>query len=88
MKNKINCLSDNVYKIIQDILVHIKAKKTIDQIISGCQNLVTLLDNLEDAFKSFAKLNTLHSSLVSITNFKKKYLLYLITYMDQIKLLN
>lgn len=63
---RIEYFSYYINKTIDDISAYLRAQNTLDQIILNCQNLITFLDNLENALM-FAKLNTLHSTVISVS---------------------
>lgn len=64
IKRRLEYFQNNVNKTIDDISAYLRDQNTLDQIILNCQNLITFLDNLENALM-FAKLNTLHSTVIS-----------------------
>lgn len=64
IKNRLQYFEFNVNKTLNDISAYLRAQNTLDQIILNCQNLITFLDNLENALM-FAKVNTLHSTVLS-----------------------
>lgn len=64
IKNRLQYFEFNVNKTLNDISAYLRAHNTLDQIILNCQNLITFLDNLENALM-FAKINTLHSTVLS-----------------------
>lgn len=53
-----------VEKTINDLNNYISFQGIVSQINLDCQNLITFIDNLEDAIM-FAKLNALHNSIIS-----------------------
>lgn len=65
IKDHINFYELNVNKTINEFYSYLKIQNALEQIILTCQNSITFLDNLENAL-IFAKLNTLHSSIISI----------------------
>lgn len=70
IKNHISTMEQDFNKRIIDLTTSIKAQNSIFQIILNCQNLITFLDNLEDAIM-FAKLNTLHTAVISASELKQ-----------------
>lgn len=70
IKKHIETLKSNIKKSINDITAFLQAQNTINQIILNCQNIITFLDNLEDAI-SFAQLNVLHSTVISAKDMSK-----------------
>jgi hypothetical protein len=69
IKTKLKHFEHNVYKTFDDISAFLRAQNILNQVILNCQNLITFLDNLEDAI-TFAKLRTLHSSVISTSELK------------------
>lgn len=69
IKDKLNAFQDVVHNSLDDISKYIKAQNVLQQIILNCQNLITFLDNLEDAVM-FAKLNTLHNAVMPISDMR------------------
>ncbi|CAH0560391.1 unnamed protein product [Brassicogethes aeneus] len=67
IKKRLEYFQMHVNKTIDDIVAYLRAQNTLDQIILNCQNLITFLDNLDNAL-SFAKFNTLHSSVIPIND--------------------
>lgn len=66
IKRRIEYFGYYINKTIDDISAYLRAQNTLEQIILNCQNLITFLDNLENALM-FAKLNTLHSTVISVS---------------------
>lgn len=70
IKNNIDAFEKSINKTITDLTIFIKVQNSLFQIILNCQNLITFLDNMEDAIM-FAKLNTLHSAVISIAELEQ-----------------
>jgi hypothetical protein len=66
---RLNYFEHNLIKSFDNISSFLRAQNTLDQIILNSQNLITLLDNLENAV-TFAKLNTVHNSIISVSDIK------------------
>jgi hypothetical protein len=66
---RLNYFEHNLIKSFDNISSFLRAQNTLDQIILNSQNLITLLDNLENAV-TFAKLNTVHNSIISVSVIK------------------
>lgn len=64
IKQRLEYFEHNMNKTIENIGAFLRAENTLDQIILNCQNLITFLNNLENAI-AFAKLNILHTSVIS-----------------------
>lgn len=62
--NQLAHFKNNINKTINDITAFLEAQNILNQVILNSQNLITFLDNLEDAL-TFAKLNALHNSVIS-----------------------
>jgi hypothetical protein len=69
IESRLNYFEHNLIKSFDDISSFLRAQNTLDQIILNSQNLITLLDNLENAV-TFAKLNTVHNSIISVSDIK------------------
>lgn len=54
----------NMGTTINNINEYLSLQSILTQITLDCQNLITFIDNLEDAI-TFAKLNTLHNAIIS-----------------------
>lgn len=70
IESRLNYFETNVQKTFDEISAFLRTQNTLDQIILNCQNLITFLDNLEDAVM-FASLNTVHNMVVSTTELLK-----------------
>lgn len=70
IKDQINAFEKNVSRSVSHLTTFLEVRNTLFQIILNCQSFVTFLDNLEDAIM-FAKLNTLHSAVVSATDLEQ-----------------
>lgn len=67
---EINYLREIINTTVDGIIQYIRAQNILDQVIMNCQNLITFIDNLENAIM-FAKLNTLHNSIITTSNLAK-----------------
>lgn len=74
IRNKIQ----NLEKQIRNTAQYLNIQNTLHQIILNCQNLITFLDNIENALM-FAKLNTLHSAVMSASE-----LYYSVSYLTKL----
>lgn len=70
IKNHIDAFELNLNKTIMDISTFLRVQNTLLQVILNCQSFITFLDNLEDAIM-FAKLNTLHSAVISASQLEQ-----------------
>jgi hypothetical protein len=70
MKTNLNNFQDKVNKVFEDVTAFTRARNIIEQILLNCQILIRFLDNLENAIM-FAKINTLHNSIISTSDLKK-----------------
>lgn len=64
LEHSLRVFKNVVETTINDINNYISFQGIISQINLDCQNLITFIDNLEDAIM-FAKLNALHNSIIS-----------------------
>jgi hypothetical protein len=65
IESRLNYFEHNLIKSFDDISSFLRAQNILDQIILNSQNLITILDNLENAV-TFAKLYTVHNSIISV----------------------
>ncbi|KAH1028479.1 hypothetical protein HUJ05_001834 [Dendroctonus ponderosae] len=70
LQKSVNLLTNTVDNKINNLQSYLTFQSVLSQINLDCQNLITYLDNLEDAIM-FAKLNTLHNSIISIPELKE-----------------
>ena len=75
IKNHINIFKSNLNQSVMDVTTFLKVQITLLQIILNWQTFITFLDNLENAV-TFAKLGTLHTSIISVGQFLNLSILY------------
>lgn len=67
---RLQYLQENDKLNFDNVITYILAQNTLEQIVLNCQNLISFIDNLEDAIM-FAKLNTLHNSVISLSELQE-----------------
>lgn len=70
LEHSVKILQESVYSTINNNNHYISFQGVLYQVNLDCQNLITFIDNLEDAIM-FAKLNILHNSILSSLELKQ-----------------
>lgn len=77
--DSLNKFQDKVHKTFEDLAAFTRIQNIIEQILLNSQSLIRFLDNIENAIM-FARINTLHSSILSKSDLKKMLEMLFILY--------